>query len=156
MLEEYPIYPRRHLAWIASLVIIAFVILIVGIQLTCRTPEDSEKLILENSGLREHDLFCLGLPRPNDFKLRFKTISGNSFTTAISYWYWTDETFEQLRAFYQDQLGTNGWEMTHFDDDERHRRSKFMRFSKDKYRISIQRGGNQTANYSLHCAKLEQ
>ena len=145
---------RNRQGLIAFCAIVGMILFIAAIQMMCRTPEDTEAIINASEPLRRHDRFCLDLPQPYDFKLRYKTFGGNSFTTAISYHFWTDQPFDHLEAFYRQQFDIDGWEMTGVSVDERHRASKFISFRKESFRVTIERVGGKTVNYSMWCAEI--
>jgi hypothetical protein len=134
--------------------IVGMILFIAGIQMTCRTPEDTEAIINASEPLRNHDRFCLDLPQPYDFKLRYKMFGGNSFTTAISYYFWTDQPFDRLTMFYRHEFESGGWEMTGLGEDGSYREKQFISFRKENFRVTIERVGGQTANYSMWCAEI--
>ena len=158
MLDLYTEVPQRLTLKIALLVVFAIVLLIGVVQFACTdlTPEEVEERIQKSENLRNLDRFCSDLPKPYDFKLKFKTLGGNSFTSAISYWFWTDQPFFQIKEFYKQHLESDGWKMTELWEEEMSPLPKYIRFEKERFRISIERVGAKTAKYSLYCGKVSQ
>ena len=141
---------------IALLVVLALVVFLTFLQLTFRTPEDSETIIMNSTGLSEHDRFCMGISRPPDFELKHKMLGGNSFTTAIAYSFRSEMYFAQVKDFFATHLESEGWVQTGFEEGRREAKSVY--FKKNSHRITIRlmnAAGNGHGEYSFYCAKID-
>ena len=141
---------------IAVLVVIGFVLLLIAWEMTGQSPEETEAIIAASKGLKEHDRFCMNIPQPYDFKLKFKTLGGNSFTTAISYSFWSDQPWDRLKSFYRQNLELDGWIMTGISEYGMPSPERRISFEKESYRVSFESAVTPYAtNYALECAKIE-
>lgn len=112
------------------------------------SQEEVEKLIEKSPVLARLDQVCRDVPKPDDFRLSYKKISGNSQYAIVSHRYQSDEDFEDVKNFFFDWFRTNGWIL-----DERMTRLdiKYFEFTKNKMSIAIERVNFPTANYSIDC-----
>ncbi|MFM9904553.1 MAG: hypothetical protein ACKVQJ_08290 [Pyrinomonadaceae bacterium] len=143
MLDWYQPPSDKHVFKISILILLGIVLLVGFIQLTCRTPKDSEALIQNSAKLREHDAFCFGLPRPSDFELRYKMVGGNSHTVAISYWFSSSLRYTDVKDFYEQNLLPKGWTGTG------------AVFTKDGYTLTvhIDNAASEPERYSVYCGR---
>ena len=108
------------------------------------TPEQTNKLINQSESLKRVDNLCENLPKPEDFHLVRKIISGNSRTVSISHYYQSNLGYEKIKTFYLDWFNKNGWESEYQGS---------LDFRKNNYIIYISKGYWAGANYSFHCAE---
>jgi len=148
---------RLGVTKIAILIVLGLLLFLAFIQLTCRTPADDDAIIRSSSGLQKHDQFCMTLPRPTDFQLRYRSIGGNGSTMAISYYYSSNLSYREVGDFFISTLGGQGWTKTGQYDDEMTPVGKSVSFEKDNYRVVLEhvsaRGASQPGEYSLYCAR---
>jgi len=133
------------------------ILLFVGLtQLMCRTRADSDAIIRSSEALQKHDGFCTALPRPKDFRLAYRTVGGNSFTTAITYVYESHMSYADVRDFFLENLITQGWTKSGQYDEEMTPIPKEISFSKENYRVVLShvsaRGADLPGEYGLYCA----
>jgi hypothetical protein len=145
--------------WIFGvLVLLGLVLAMTLLQLTCRTPEDVERIIESSPGLIEHDKFCRSIPLPSDFELESRSLGGNSYTTAIGYTFRSRKYFSEVRDFFTERLEAEGWTQTNATEGSPTRGANGMSFSKDTYRVSIYiilaAGSGHAGEYSMYCGKV--
>ncbi len=130
---------------IGGVVMLAIILWITFIQLTCRTPADSENIIRSSKRLSDHDRFCLDLPRPQDFELQSRMVGGNSYTIAISYKFTSQLRFADVTNDFAQKLIGQGWDVTGSHS-----------FTKDRYRLtlSIVSAVSNPPVYDLYCAEV--
>ena len=143
---------NRRAFLIGLLAVIGLVSFLVLAQQTCRTPADSERLIESSTSLKEHDRFCLTLPRPADFELQDKMIGGNSETLAISYTFLSNLNSGKVRDFFINELGSRGWKVNRGED------TRYSKYSLDNYTISVSlvNAVSNPPQFELYCARRTQ
>lgn len=134
---------RLRITKIAVLIVLGLVLFLALIQFTRRTPADSGALIEKSAPLKDHDSFCIGLPRPSDFELKYKMVGGNSRTVAISYWFSSSLGSTEVKDFFARNLAKEGWTGTE------------AVFTKDDYKLTIELDNavSQPKLYSVDCAR---
>ncbi len=150
---------RNSRVWIFGLLVLLGLTLVVTLlQLTCRTPQDVERIIESSPGLIVHDQFCRAIPLPADFELESKSLGGNSYTTAIDYTFRSRKYFSEVRDFFTEHLEAEGWTRTNITEGFPTRGTNGMSFSKDSYRIGITlqlaTGDGLAGQYSMYCGKV--
>ena len=157
MFESYKNGLDLRVVKFALIVLVGLVLFVTLIQLTCRTPEDDEVLIRRSEALTAHDDFCMSLPRPADFELRYRSIGGNGYTTAISYTFASRLLFKDVRDFFSAKLTSKGWVLTDLYLEDMTPVGKHVTYQKDQYEITIgpvsAGSSDTTATYYVHCAK---
>ena len=137
---------------IAVIMGIGIVLAIGLITMMCRTPADSEAIILSTPGLQKHDQFCMSLPRPADFQVLYKMVGGNSRTTAITYWYSSKLRAADVQSFFVREMPSLGWRSTtNFDNDH------YSSFVKDDYQIvvSLECAVCDSSRYTVDCSQTQ-
>jgi len=146
MFESYENQSSRRVMKLALVVFFGLTLFVAAIHLTCRTAEDSAVMIQRSEKLTEHDNFCMSLPRPADFQLLYKSLGGNSKTTAIDYTFASKRLFRDVKDFFSHELTSNGWVSTND-----------VTYQKDQYEITIGHKsagfGDVPAEYYIYCAK---
>jgi hypothetical protein len=154
MFESYSEFiPRDRLKY-AAVVVLAIILVLIVIQLKCRTREDVEEIINNSPVLIEHDNYCSSLPLQEDFTLRFRAVGGNSYTLSISYYYYSKLPFSSVASFFRQRLETNGWKMTSLYAEDMTAVGKHISFEKDDYRISVGTVADPGATFALDCSKV--
>ena len=149
--------PDRRVLKIGISVVFGLVFLLCLIQFTCQTPEKAEEIIETSPTLKEHDRFCMAVPRPADFKLEFRSMGGNGNTIQIAYWFDSNMRFSDVRDFYSKQLESQGWSRTELWQEEMSPLPKHISFKKDQYEIDVELEralGDDPAEYSISCSQL--
>ena len=131
--------------------VLAFIAFTISMFHHQPTQNDVEQFISKSSTLRELDRFCSDLPKPPNFKYRYKKLAGNSQTAYISYRYQSDSSFSEVRDFYIAYLEKEGWTNEHLWDEERSALPKFLEYRKGDRTISLERVNFPDADYSLGC-----
>jgi len=154
MFESYENPVSRRVLKLALVVLFGLALFVTVIQLTCRTPTDSEGIIQSSASLTAHDRFCMSLPRPVDFQLRYRMVGGNSNTTAISYTFTSSLPFDEVRDFFSQELPLDGWVLTDQYLQDMTPVGKQMTYKKEQYEITIgHESAGSPAQYYLYCAK---
>lgn len=108
------------------------------------TLEQTNEKINQSERLKEVDTLCANLPKPEDFRLLRKKISGNSRTTSISHYYQSKTEYEKIKKFYSDWFIQNGWKLEY---------QNTLDFNKDNLMIRINKAYSNEAKYVIYCAK---
>ena len=119
-------------------------------RFTYQTPltlEQTEDLINKSERLKRIDNLCANLPKPDDFRLVSKKISGNSRTISISHYYQSEIQFEKIKEFYSDWLIQHGWKLEY---------ENTLDFNKGDSMIHINKTVWASARYIVYCAKESQ
>lgn len=154
MFESYENPTSRRVLTLALIVLFGLALLVAVIQLTCRTPADSEVMIGRSATLTAHDNFCLSLPRPSDFQLRYRMVGGNSNTMAISYTFDSGHMFNEVRDFFSQKLPLDGWALTDQYLEDMTPVGKHVTYKKGQYQITIgHESAGSPAQYYIYCAK---
>lgn len=111
--------------------------------------EATEDAIKNNPELQELDNACKQIPLPDQFKMVAKHLAPGK-PPALSYYYFSNETFDDSDKFFKDYFQKNGWKSV-----ENKSLNRISEFRNDNNRIVIQYGGiGVDANYSIFCEKL--
>lgn len=138
---------NTHRWKIAGLVMLALISFLLLIQITGKplSQPEIEKRIASTPILRRHDKFCTDLPKPDGYKLLYKSFGGNSFTIAISYNYQIPMRSKDVFQFYQKLFDEKGWTYK----DGRYESKNGKQF------IGIHFVSAYDHEYSIYCAELQ-
>jgi len=109
-----------------------------------QSPAEVESRIANSEVLTRVDKLCNDLPKPKDFQFVRKSISGNSFTSSISYSYKSSTPYREAREFHNKYLFANGWII-----------GDSAYYEKGNKQISLSTVDFPGAKYSLYCAEVE-
>ena len=112
-----------------------------------RPPQTLEQVndsVNRSKPLQRVDNLCENLPKPKDFHLINKTISGNSRTISISHYYQSNLNREKIESFYLDWFIQNGWELEY---------QKTLDFRKNNLLIRINEYHSEGFDYVIRCAE---
>lgn len=123
-----------------SVIIVLFVLIFVTQSCRFRSPPDFEQQtkfaeveIANDTELQRLDTLCRELPKPNNFQFLGK--SAASRTMSAGYTYKTSLNYEQIKQFYDDYFGQNGWKLR----DERPNWGSFFVYAKNSDYVSVQK-----------------
>lgn len=137
---------------LVSLALFAYIAFIIAMCSNQPTQKDIEQSISKSPVLSELDLFCQDIPKPPNFKYKFKKLGGNSLTSYISYWYQSDSSFPEVRDFYIPYLEKEGWTREDLWDDERSALPKLLKYRKGNRTVDLERVVSPNADYALGCS----
>ncbi len=109
-----------------------------------RTQKEIEEIISKSPNLKRVDEFCTNLPKPAESKILFKNLSGNSFTTAISYRYRIPKKSKEVYEFYDKLFSEKGWKYT----DGRYESADGKKY------VNVHLTDAHHSDYSFYCAEI--
>ena len=124
--------------------VLAFLALISYFNFKNPTPEQTNNLINRSESLKRVDKLCENLPKPEDFHLVKKIVSGNSYTVAISHYYQSELEYNKIKTFYLDWFARNNWLLE---------TQGTLDFRNKNLIIHINKGYWAGANYVIYCAE---
>lgn len=117
-----------------------------------RSPTETEEIIARSHDLTDLNNLCLGLARPQDFRLTGKSIGGNLYVAYLAFDFQSDMNFGEVKDFYQRELGSGGWKLEAVWEEDRTRRG-FMQFQKEDYFVSVEHVSFNEAKFAVGCGR---
>jgi hypothetical protein len=101
--------------------------------------------------LRDLDLFCKDLPRPDTFRLTGKRLGGNSDVWYIVYLYRSEQSFESAKDFMSEYFGRLQWQMDPIVNETGAPPLGRVEFRSGKRFVTLDHVAFDDANYAIGC-----